>query len=233
MKKVIISLFFLLGMVSFTYAQKWEFGVEAGLFRNTGSNVAEGSGANFSGVWNAYESVYPVTNYQVGLFLRRNISKFYLGTGASINFNQQIDITFKNIEPSDPNYGESYVKGYKIQTLSVPIVAGFHIYKGFGFQTGISVEFDVVNRKDTLNFPPVSDEVNAINNAFNNSYIRYTAGLFYQYKRFRASFDYRRDLGWMLHNIDYVNNEQMPAVTTLFVKMNSFAFTISYSIFSK
>ncbi len=233
MKKVIISLFFLLGMVSFTYAQKWEFGVEAGLFRNTGSNVAEGSGANFSGVWDAYESVYPVTNYKVGLFLRRNISKFYLGTGASINFNQQIDVTFKNIEPSDPNYGESYVKGYKIQTLSIPIVAGCHIYKGFGFQTGISVEFDVVKRKDTLNFPPVSDEVNAINNAFNNSYIRYTAGLFYQYKRFRASVDYQRDLGWMLHNIDYVNNEQMPAVTTLFEKMNSFAFTISYSLFSK
>jgi len=233
MKKVIISLFFLLGMVSFTYAQKWEFGVEAGLFRNTGSNVAEGSGANFSGVWDAYESVYPVTNYKVGLFLRRNISKFYVGTGASINFNQQIDVTFKNIEPSDPNYGESYVKGYKIQTLSVPITAGFHIYKGFGFQTGISVEFDLVNRKDTLDYPPVSDEVNAINNAFNNSYIRYTAGLFYQYKRLRASFDYQRDLGWSVHYIHYTNNEQMHSVTNLPIKINSFVFTISYSLFSK
>ena len=233
MKKIIISLFFLLGIASFTYAQKWEFGVEAGLFRNTNSNVAEGSGANFSGVWNADEWVYPITNYKVGLFLRRNISKFYLGTGASINFNQQIDVTFKNIEPSTPNYGESYVKGYKIQTLSIPLVAGLHIYKGFGFQTGISVEFNIVNRKNIFNYPPVSDEVNAINNALNNRYIRYTAGIFYQYKRVRTSFDYQRDLGWMLHNIDYVNNEQMPAVTTLFEKMNSFAFTISYSLFSK
>jgi hypothetical protein len=235
MKKIVISLFFLLGIVSFTYAQKWEFGVDAGLFRNTGSNTAEGSGGNFSGIWNINSSVYPITNYKVGLFMRRNIAKFYVGTGASVNFNQQINVEFENIEPSDPNYGDYYINGYKVQTISVPVVAGFHIYKGFGFQTGITIEFDVINRKNQLHYPPITYEVNAINKAFSNSYMRYTAGLFYQYKRLRVSFDYLRDLGWIVHEIPYEIEDHgtMPAETTLFLKTNSFTFTIGYSLFSK
>ena len=47
MKKIFVSLAFFVAFVNLICAQKWELGVDAGLFRNTGSNVAEGSGANF------------------------------------------------------------------------------------------------------------------------------------------------------------------------------------------
>jgi len=236
MKKLFIGLILCIGFVNFTYAQKWEVGVDAGLFKNTGSNVGEGSGGNFSGVWDVNESVYSITNYKVGFFVRRNISRFFVSTGASTNFNQQIDIRLENIEPSDQHYGEVYFYGFKVQTISVPLITGIHIYKGFGFETGVSVEFDVINRKNHISNPPVSEEINSINQALNNSYWRYTCGVFYQYKRIRASFDYQRDLGWIVHEIRYninSNNETMPAATSLFVKTNSFVFSISYSIFTK
>lgn len=236
MKKFYFILIFLLGVVSFSYAQKWEVGVNAGLFRNGSINTADGAGGNFAGTWNISSSFYQITNYKVGFFVRRHISKFFVNSGASINFNQQMDVMFENINVDDPNYGEGFTNGYSLQTISVPLTGGIYIYKGFGFETGFILEFDIVNHKNYRTDPEIQQYANAINQAFNKRYWRYTAGLFYQYKRFRASVDFLYDLGWIIPKIPYSYNDHNDVVhsaTWLFEKSYSVAFSLSYSIFSK
>ncbi len=236
MKKIIVFLFFLLGIVSFTYAQKWEFGVNAGLFRNGSVNRAEGSGGNFAGVWNVYSSFNNITNYKVGVFARKHFSKFYVATGASIDFNQQMDVVFENVYHNDPNYGENIFYSYPMQTISVPITGGVSLYKGFGLETGFIWEFDVAHRNVASADPEIRQYAGAVSRAFNKNYWRYTGGLFYQYKRIRASVDFQYDLGWVIHEIPYSyvdHNVEVHAVTDLFEKRYSISFTLSYSVFSK